>query len=68
MPETQALKASIRSLYDEHQKNTFTGVDGFVHDLSLLIEEALHDGFNGAELVESIESYTDEVKALTHSS
>ena len=56
------LKQSILSVYQEHMK--CEDLDGFFHDLAILIGEGLDDGFSIAEMTERFNEYTNELKDL----
>ena len=54
------LKQSILSVYQEHMKNE--DLDGFMHDLAVLIGEGLDAGFSIAEMTKRFNEYTTELK------
>ena len=56
------LKDAIRGVYDEHIK--CEDVDGFCHDMAILISEALHDGFNQDEMIERLVEYKRELQEI----
>ena len=56
------LKQSIHGVYQEHMKNE--DLDGFLHDLAVLIGEGLEDGFSIDEMTERLNEYTTELKEL----
>ena len=53
------LKQAIHGVYQEHMK--IEDLDGFLHDMSILIAEALEDGFTPDEMTERLNEYKQEM-------
>ena len=54
-----SLKNAIHGVYQEHMK--IEDLDGFLHDMSVLINEALEDGFNQDEMTQRLIDYKQEL-------
>ena len=54
------LKNAIREVYNEHMR--IEDVDGFLHDMAILISEGLHDGFNTDEMTKHLTEYAVELR------
>ena len=53
------LANAIASLHAEHMKNE--DFEGFTHDLSVLIAQALMDGFDDSEMTTHVNEYIKEL-------
>ena len=54
------LKNAIHGVYQEHMK--CEDLDGFLHDLSILIIEGLEDGFSEDEMTSRFIDYKQELR------
>lgn len=57
------LKEAILGVYQEHMK--CEDLDGFLHDMAILINEGLEDGFNQEEMTERLIVYKQEMLEIT---
>ena len=54
------LKQAILGVYQEHMK--CEDLDGFCHDMSVLINEGLHDGYSTEEMTKLLVEYKQELR------